>query len=94
MASAFFRSIFGSSFPREEPKFSKIKIPKGLTLSPKVSQSQNIAESMLLAGNFIEVKINQNLFLETNQRNGRIEFIQNSEKIVIQYHMIYGTKQK
>ena len=67
-------------FPREEPKFSKIKIPKGLTLSPKVSQSQNIAESMLLAGNFIEVKINQNLFLETNQRNGRIEFIQNSEK--------------
>ena len=67
-------------FPREEPKFSKIKIPKGLTLSPKVSQSQNITESMLLAGNFIEVKINQNLFLETNQRNGRIEFIQNSEK--------------
>ena len=67
-------------FPREEPKFSKIKIPKGLTLSPKVSQSQNISESMLLAGNFIEVKINQNLFLETNQRNGRIEFIQNSEK--------------
>ena len=81
-------------FPREEPKFSKIKIPKGLTLSPKVSQSQNIAESMLLAGNFIEVKINQNLFLETNQRNGRIEFIQNSEKnsYSIPYNIWYKAK--
>lgn len=81
-------------FPREEPKFSKIKIPKGLTLSPKVSQSQNIAESMLLAGNFIEVKINQNLFLETNQRNGRIEFIQNSEKnsYSIPYDIWYKAK--
>ena len=81
-------------FPREEPKFSKIKIPKGLTLSPKVSQSQNIAESMLLAGNFIEVKINQNLFLETNQRNGRIEFIQNSEKnsYTIPYDIWYKAK--
>ena len=81
-------------FPREEPKFSKIKIQKGLTLSPKVSQSQNIAESMLLAGNFIEVKINQNLFLETNQRNGRIEFIQNSEKnsYSIPYDIWYKAK--
>ena len=81
-------------FPREEPKFSKIKIPKGLSLSPKVSQSQNIAESMLLAGNFIEVKINQNLFLETNQRNGRIEFIQNSEKnsYSIPYDIWYKAK--
>ena len=81
-------------FPREEPKFSKIKIPKGLTLSPKVSQSQNIAESMLLAGNFIEVKINQNYFLETNQRNGRIEFIQNSEKnsYSIPYDIWYKAK--
>ena len=81
-------------FPREEPKFSKIKIPKGLTLSPKVSQSQNIAESMLLAGNFIEVKINQNLFLETNQRNGRIEFVQNSEKnsYSIPYDIWYKAK--
>lgn len=81
-------------FPREEPKFSKIKIPKGLTLSPKVSQSQNITESMLLAGNFIEVKINQNLFLETNQRNGRIEFIQNSEKnsYSIPYDIWYKAK--
>lgn len=81
-------------FPREEPKFSKIKIPKGLILSPKVSQSQNIAESMLLAGNFIEVKINQNLFLETNQRNGRIEFIQNSEKnsYSIPYDIWYKAK--
>ena len=81
-------------FPREEPKFSKIKIPKGLTLSPEVSQSQNIAESMLLAGNFIEVKINQNLFLETNQRNGRIEFIQNSEKnsYSIPYDIWYKAK--
>ena len=81
-------------FPREEPKFSKIKIPKGLTISPKVSQSQNIAESMLLAGNFIEVKINQNLFLETNQRNGRIEFIQNSEKnsYSIPYDIWYKAK--
>ena len=81
-------------FPREEPKFSKIKIPKGLTLSPKVSQSQNIAESMLLAGNFIEVKINQNLFLETNKRNGRIEFIQNSEKnsYSIPYDIWYKAK--
>ena len=81
-------------FPREEPKFSKIKISKGLTLSPKVSQSQNIAESMLLAGNFIEVKINQNLFLETNQRNGRIEFIQNSEKnsYSIPYDIWYKAK--
>ena len=81
-------------FPREEPKFSKIKIPKGLTLSPKVSQSQIITESMLLAGNFIEVKINQNLFLETNQRNGRIEFIQNSEKnsYSIPYDIWYKAK--
>jgi hypothetical protein len=81
-------------FPREEPKFSKIKIPKGLTLSPKVSQSQNITESMLLAGNFIEVKINQNLFLETNQRNGRIGFIQNSEKnsYSIPYDIWYKAK--
>ena len=81
-------------FPREEPKFSKIKIPKGLTLSPKVSQSQNIAESMLLAGNFIEVKINQNLFLETNRRNGRIEYIQNSEKnnYSIPYDIWYKAK--
>ena len=81
-------------FPREEPKFSKIKIPKGLTLSPNVSQSQNITESMLLAGNFIEVKINQNLFLETNQRNGRIEFIQNSEKnsYSIPYDIWYKAK--
>ena len=35
---------------------------------------------MLLPGNFIEIKMNRNLFLETNQKNGRIQLALNSNK--------------
>ena len=67
-------------FSKEDLSFSKIKIPKGLPLCPKDPSPQNIPENMLLPGNFIEAKLNQNLFLETNPKNGRIQIITNSEK--------------
>ena len=67
-------------FSKEDTSFSKIKIPKGLPLCPKDPSPQNIPENMLLPGNFIEAKLNQNLFLETNPKNGRIQIITNSIK--------------
>ena len=67
-------------FSKEDTSFSKIKIPKGLPLCPKDPSSQKIPENMLLPGNFIEAKLNQNLFLETNPKNGRIQLITNSVK--------------
>ena len=67
-------------FSKEDTSFSKIKIPKGLPLCPKDPSPQNIPENMLLPGNFIEAKLNQNLFLETNPKNGRIQLITNSVK--------------
>ena len=67
-------------FSKEDTSFSKIKIPKGLPLCPKDPSPQNIPENMLLPGNFIEAKLNQNLFLETNPKNGRIQIITNSLK--------------
>ena len=67
-------------FSKEDTSFSKIKIPKGLPLCPKDPSPQKIPENMLLPGNFIEAKLNQNLFLETNPKNGRIQIITNSEK--------------
>ena len=67
-------------FSKEDLSFSKIKIPKGLPLCPKDPSPQNIPENMLLPGNFIEAKLNQNLFLETNPKNGRIQIITNSIK--------------
>ena len=67
-------------FSKEDLSFSKIKIPKGLPLCPKDPSPQKIPENMLLPGNFIEAKLNQNLFLETNPKNGRIQIITNSIK--------------
>ena len=67
-------------FSKEDLSFSKIKIPKGLPLCPKDPSPQKIPENMLLPGNFIEAKLNQNLFLETNPKNGRIQLITNSVK--------------
>ena len=67
-------------FSKEDTSFSKIKIPKGLPLCPKDPSPQKIPENMLLPGNFIEAKLNQNLFLETNPKNGRIQIITNSIK--------------
>ena len=67
-------------FSKECSSFSKIKIPKGLPLCPKDPSPQKIPENMLLPGNFIETKINQNLFLETNPKNGRIQIIINPGK--------------
>ena len=67
-------------FSKEDTSFSKIKIPKGLPLCPKNPPPQKIPENMLLPGNFIEAKLNQNLFLETNPKNGRIQLITNSVK--------------
>ena len=67
-------------FSKEDTSFSKIKIPKGLPLCPKDPSPQKIPENMLLPGNFIEAKLNQNLFLETNPKNGRIQLITNSVK--------------
>ena len=67
-------------FSKEESPFSKIKIPKGLPLCPKDASPQKISEKMLLPGNFIEIKMNRNLFLETNQKNGRIQLALNSNK--------------
>ena len=67
-------------FSQEYSSFSKIKIPKGLPLCPKDPSPQKIPENMLLPGNFIEAKLNQNLFLETNPKNGRIQIITNSIK--------------
>ena len=67
-------------FSKEDLSFSKIKIPKGLPLCPKDPSPQKIPENMLLPGNFIEAKLNQNLFLETNPKNGRIQLITNSLK--------------
>ena len=67
-------------FPKEDISFSKIKIPKGLPLCPKDPSPLKIPENMLLPGNFIEIKLNQNLFLETNPKNGRIQIITNSVK--------------
>ena len=67
-------------FPKEDISFSKIKIPKGLPFCPKDPSPQKIPENLLLPGNFIEIKLNQNLFLETNPKNGRIQIITNSVK--------------
>ena len=67
-------------FSKEDTSFSKIKIPKGLPLCPKDPSPQKIPENMLLPGNFIEAKLNQNFFLETNPKNGRIQLIANSVK--------------
>ena len=67
-------------FSKEDLSFSKIKIPKGLPLCPKDPSPQKIPENMLLPGNFIEAKLNQNFFLETNPKNGRIQLITNSVK--------------
>ena len=67
-------------FSKEDTSFSKIKIPKGLPLCPKDPSPQKIPENTLLPGNFIEAKLNQNLFLETNPKNGRIQIITNSLK--------------
>ena len=67
-------------FSKEDTSFSKIKIPKGLPLCPKDPSPQKIPENTLLPGNFIEAKLNQNLFLETNPKNGRIQLITNSVK--------------
>ena len=67
-------------FSKEDTSFSKIKIPKGLPLCPKDPPPQKIPENMLLPGNFIEAKLNQNFFLETNPKNGRIQIITNSIK--------------
>jgi hypothetical protein len=67
-------------FSKEDTSFSKIKIPKGLPLCPKDPSPQKIPENTLLPGNFIEAKLNQNLFLETNPKNGRIQLITNSLK--------------
>ena len=67
-------------FSKEDTSFSKIKIPKGLPLCPKDPSPQKIPENMLLPGNFIEAKLNQNFFLETNPKNGRIQLITNSVK--------------
>ena len=53
-------------FPSEDSKFSKIKIPKNIPLSP-IDSYQEITEKMLIPGNFIEVKLSRNLFLEANQ---------------------------
>ena len=60
-------------FPSEDSKFFKIKIPKNIPLSPIDSYLEKIPEKMLIPGNFIEVKLSQNLFLEANQKNGRIQ---------------------
>ena len=65
-------------FSKEDSSFSKIKIPKGLPLCPKDPSPQKIQESMLLPGNFFEIKISQNLFLETNPKNGRIHLMTNT----------------
>ena len=67
-------------FSKEDTSFSKIKIPKGLPLCPKDPPPQKIPENMLLPGNFIEAKLNQNFSLETNPKNGRIQLITNSVK--------------
>ena len=67
-------------FSQEYSSFCKIKIPKGLPLCPKDPSPQKIPENMLLPGNFIETKINQKLFLETNPKNGRIQQIINPVK--------------
>ena len=67
-------------FSKEDTSFSKIKIPKGLPLCPKDPPPQKIPENMRLPGNFIEAKLNQNFFLETNPKNGRIQLITNSVK--------------
>ena len=67
-------------FSRDESAFTKIKIPKGLPLCPKDVSSQKIEKKLLLPGNFIETKINRNLFLETNQKNSRIQLALNSNK--------------
>ena len=60
-------------FPSEDSKFFKIKIPKNIPLSPIDSYLEKIPEKMLIPGNFIEVKLSRNLFLEANQKNGRIQ---------------------
>jgi len=65
-------------FSKEDSSFSKIKIPKGLPLCPKDPSPQKIQENMLLPGNFFEIKISQNLFLETNPKNGRIHLMTNT----------------
>ena len=58
---------------QEEAKFSKIKIPKGLTLCEKDPSIQKLTEKMLLPGNYIEIKLSQNIILEINKKNGRIQ---------------------
>lgn len=60
-------------FPNGDSKFYKIKIPKGIPLSPIDSYQEKTQEKMLLPGNFIEVKLTRDLFLEANQKDGRIQ---------------------
>ena len=60
-------------FPNGDSKFYKIKIPKGIPLSPIDSYQEKTPEKILLPGNFIEVKLTRDLFLEANQKDGRIQ---------------------
>ena len=60
-------------FSQEDKKFSKIKIPKGLPITPIDQSSSPQEEIDLSPGNFVEVLLKQNLILESNNKKGQIQ---------------------
>ena len=60
-------------FSQEDKKFTKIKIPKGLPITPIDQSSSPQEEIDLSPGNFVEVLLKQNLILESNNKKGQIQ---------------------
>ena len=60
-------------FSQEDKKFTKIKIPKGLPITPIEQSSSPQEEIDLSPGNFVEVLLKQNLILESNNKKGQIQ---------------------
>ena len=77
---------------QEDSSFIKIKIPKNLPLSPKDSIIKTVSSEILIPGNFIEVKITQELSLECNPKNGRIQLSSEKLKPGLNYDIWYRGK--
>lgn len=76
----------------EDSNFTKIKIPKNLPLSQKDLTIKKVSKKVLIPGNYIEVKINQELSLECNPKNGRIQLISGKSNSSINYEVWYRGK--
>ena len=76
----------------EDSNFTKIKIPKNLPLSPKDLTIKKVTKKTLIPGNYIEVKINQELSLECNPKNGRIQLVSGKSNSSSNYEVWYRGK--